>query len=167
MMIRSISAVTALALAIAPVIAQAETTPMASISAVSGDVLVNQGQGFKPATPGTVLHPGDRVIVTVNGKAKLLYGGGCGVPLAPGTMATISTFAPCKIGFRQAGIISGSTVGSTVGQNEGGGGGPLGLNGNDLALLTVGLFTLGAIGLTTGFGHNASNNNQFTGSESP
>jgi hypothetical protein len=81
-----------------------------SLSKVSGDVLVNQGHGFHPATPGMTLHPGDRVLVTVNGAAGLNWSGGCGVALSGGSLATISGATPCTAGARNAGIISSNAL---------------------------------------------------------
>jgi hypothetical protein len=99
-----------------------------SISKVSGGVLVNQGQGFKPATPGMVLHPGDRVLVTASGQAGLNFAGGCGVSLGGGSMATISTASPCTAGARNAGIVTPMAQTNTVSRNSiGGGGGPIGI----------------------------------------
>ena len=81
-----------------------------SLSKVSGDVLVNQGHGFRPATSGMTLHPGDRVLVTLNGAAGLNWSGGCGVALGGGSMATISGATPCTAGARSAGIVSANSV---------------------------------------------------------
>jgi hypothetical protein len=80
-----------------------------SLSTVSGGVLVNQGQGFKPAKPGMNLRAGDRVIVTSTGRAGINYPGGCGVALGSGSMATISTATPCQTSARNAGIVSSQT----------------------------------------------------------
>jgi hypothetical protein len=73
---------------------------------VTGEVLVNQGQGFRPATSGVVLHPGDRILVPLNGQAGLTYSGGCGVVLGGGSLATISNVTPCQGGSHNAGIIT-------------------------------------------------------------
>ena len=82
-----------------------------SLSKVSGGVLVNQGHGFRPATPGmNFLHPGDRVLVTVNGAAGLNWSGGCGVALSGGSLAPISGATPCTAGARNAGIISSNAL---------------------------------------------------------
>jgi hypothetical protein len=151
MFIRSITAL-AVAATFAAVSAQAEPSTQTTLSAANGDVMVNQGAGFRPATAGMALHPGDRVIVTGKGRAKLHYASGCGVSLAPGSMATISTLAPCKVGLRQAGIV-------TVAQDDavppaGAGvaaGTPFGLSPGVLTLLTVGVFTLGAAGVSGAF----------------
>jgi hypothetical protein len=94
-----------------------------SLSKISGGVLVNQGHGFRPASAGMVLHPGDRVLVTVNGGAGLTWSGGCGVKLGGGSLATISSATPCTAGAHNAGIVT-----ANVASNErGGGGGPIGI----------------------------------------
>lgn len=89
-----------------------------SLSRANG-VLVNQGHGFRPATSGMILHPGDRVLVTLNGGAGLNWSGGCGVALSGGSMATISTVTPCSAGARNAGIISSNTLGKGGGLGGG------------------------------------------------
>ncbi len=106
-MTRLMSAAAAIAvLALSATTASAAAGGSVSISKVSGGVLVNQGQGFRPASPGMVLHPGDRVLVTLNGAAGLNFSGGCGVSLSGGSMATISSASPCQAGARNSGIVT-------------------------------------------------------------
>jgi hypothetical protein len=128
-----------------------QTNGQANLTAINGTVLVNQGQGFKPATPGQVLHTGDRVIVTTRGGARLGYAGGCGVTLTPGSMATIGTLAPCKVGLRRAGIVSGQSADGPPPVESGLPATPFGLSPGTLALLTVGIFTVGAAGVSGAF----------------
>jgi hypothetical protein len=90
-----------------------------SLSRVSGDVLVNQGHGFRPATAGMVLHPGDRVLVTPNGGAGLNWSGGCGVKLGGGSLATISGATPCTAGAHNAGIVTANAVSNARTGNPG------------------------------------------------
>ena len=130
--------------------AHADGTSQANLSTVNGMVLVNQGQGFRPAVPGQVLRTGDRVIVTTHGGARLTYVGGCSVSLAPGSMATIGSLAPCKVGLRQAGIVSGQADGTPPARDPPPDT-PFGLSPGTLALLTLGVFTVGAAGLSGAF----------------
>src|ERR1700761_8304439 len=99
-----------------------------SLSKVSGGVLVNQGHGFRPATPGMTLHPGDRVLVTTTGGATINWGG-CGASLGAGSMATISNATPCTNGARAAGVVTpggSAQPGFKKPPPVGGGGGGLG-----------------------------------------
>ena len=151
MWIRASAAAAAFALAVGCGFAHADGTSQASLTAVNGTVLVNQGQGFRPAVPGQILRtrrPGDR---DHRGGAHLTYAGGCGVTLASGSMATIGTLAPCKVGLRQAGIVSGQPADSTPPARDPPPDTPFGLSPGTLALLTVGVFTLGAAGLSGAF----------------
>ena len=112
---------------------------------------MNQGQGFRPAVPGQALRTGDRVMVTARGGARLTYAGGCGVTLAPGSMATIGTLAPCKVGLRQAGIVSGQPADGPPPVESGLPVTPFGLSPGTMAFLTVGIFTVGAAGVSGAF----------------
>ncbi len=149
MRIRASAAAAAFALLAGYGIAHADGTSQASITAVNGTVLVNQGQGFRPAAPGLLLHAGDRVIISAQGGARLMYAGGCGVNLAPGSMATIGALAPCKVGLRRAGVVSGQSDDSALPPAPAAT--PFGLSPGVLALLTVGVFTVGSAGLSGAF----------------
>jgi hypothetical protein len=146
-----LAASAALALLAAPVVVQADTQPIANLSNVSGDVLVNQGDGFQPATPGLALHAGDRVIVSGTGQAGLFYSGGCGVSLAPGSMATVSSLTPCKVGLNQAGIVAGQPADAAPPAADPPPAGPFGLAPGWTALLLVGIVAVGAAGLSGAF----------------
>jgi len=150
MRIRASAAAAALALVAGYGVAHADGATQASITAVNGTVLVNQGQGYRPAAAGQTLHIGDRVIVTTHGGARLMYAGGCGVSLAAGSMATIGALAPCKVGLRKAGVVTGQPAdGPPVEAAT-----PFGLSPGLLAFLTVGVFTVGAAGLGGAFDSN-------------
>jgi hypothetical protein len=103
--------IAALSVSSAAVAAEAS---LAQLGAVSGQVLVNKGDGFKVATPGTTLRAGDRVIVRGKGKAGLKYADGCSVALVAGSMATINGVTPCKAGGKAAGLIGAPSLGTTV-----------------------------------------------------
>jgi hypothetical protein len=137
-------------------IAHADGTSQASVTSINGTVLVNQGQGFRPAVPGQALRTGDRVIVTARGGARLMYAGGCSVNLAAGSMATIGTLAPCKVGLRQAGVVSGQSADASPPRDGPVHDTPWGLSPGTMALLTVGIFTLGAAGLSGAFSSSES-----------
>jgi hypothetical protein len=156
MIIRSISTVLAVAAVASASAAWADSAPSVNLSTVSGDVMVNQGQGFKPATPGMSLRAGDRVIVTAHGRAGLVYAGGCNVSLGAGSMATISAATPCKAGAHTAGVIAGAPADAPPPLEGAAATTPFGLSPGLLSLLVVGGFTLGAAGVSGAFEQQSS-----------
>jgi hypothetical protein len=66
----------------------------ASLSGVQGEVLINAGQGLKPATGAANLKGGD-IIIAQKGSAKLTYSDGCTIHIAPGSSATVGEKSPC------------------------------------------------------------------------
>ncbi|HET6545456.1 MAG TPA: hypothetical protein VFG55_01765 [Rhodanobacteraceae bacterium] len=71
---------------------------IATLSDMSGSVLVNQGREFVAAQPGAGLVPGDRVLARQGSEATLTFADGCKSSVAPGTMVTIPDMSPCKGG---------------------------------------------------------------------
>jgi len=83
----------------------------ATLSDVQGEVLVNRGDGFKKASGPLELAPGDQITVPPGGSAKMSYGSGCNVSVAPGEIHTVKSSSPCSAnagepgpGGTQAGI---------------------------------------------------------------
>src|SRR5688572_33231462 len=68
----------------------ASAEPQARLGDVQGKVLVSAGIGFLPAVPGQDLKPGDRVMVTGDGRAVLTYGPDCALPLGPNSVTTVT-----------------------------------------------------------------------------
>jgi hypothetical protein len=64
----------------------------------SGDLTINQGQGFKPVISGTNANVGDAVMVGPGGSATIVYEDGCKVAVRPGTVTTIAPLSPCASG---------------------------------------------------------------------
>ena len=64
----------------------------------SGDLTINQGQGFKSVTSRTSANIGDSVMVGAAGNATIVYDDGCRVPVQPGAVATIAPLSPCASG---------------------------------------------------------------------
>lgn len=62
---------------------------------VTGNVVVNRGEGFEPVKGSVELVPGDQVVVGPGGTATLSYGGGCNVPVGVETVAAVAATAPC------------------------------------------------------------------------
>ncbi len=76
--------------------AAAQTAVVARISSIEGQVLVNQGHGFRPAQVGMALHAGDRVISPRDGQALVTYAAGCATPLEAGSITTIDQSQACQ-----------------------------------------------------------------------
>jgi len=71
---------------------------VAILDEMNGSVLVNQGERFVPATEGQSLNAGDRLMVTKNGNAILVFGRGCTTEVKGGTMVTIPAQSICEGG---------------------------------------------------------------------
>ena len=66
----------------------------ATISNIQGKVLVNKGNGFVEAQPGTQIAPGDRVMVQPGGSAQVTYPNGAVGSLQPGGIFTLPATPP-------------------------------------------------------------------------
>lgn len=70
----------------------------ATVNATQGQVLVNEGQGYR-LVPGTVeAGPGATVVVNPGGNGIIVYPDGCKVPVEPGSVYTIAPDSPCQTG---------------------------------------------------------------------
>jgi hypothetical protein len=67
--------------------------PVAMLTQIRGDVLVDTGEGFVPVSEDVSLALGDRVMVTDAGQAVLSYGGDCSFPLQSPSMTTVEETA--------------------------------------------------------------------------
>lgn len=67
----------------------------ATLSSQQGTVLVNQGEEFVTASAAQVLNAGDRVMVMEGGSAEITYTDGCVLPLAAGSMMSVSALSTC------------------------------------------------------------------------
>ena len=63
-----------------------------------GDLLINQGHGFKPVKKQINAKVGDSVMVRPGGTATVVYDDGCRVNVQPGAVATIAPVSPCASG---------------------------------------------------------------------
>src|SRR5690606_3399397 len=81
-----------LALVVAPLAAQAQDPASAPIGLQvdGGSVLVSTGGEFVQATPGQVIQPGHRVMLSEGAKASLAYGNGCQKALSEPGVYTVS-----------------------------------------------------------------------------
>jgi len=76
----------------------AAKSPIAQLTALSGDVLVDQGQSIAPAKAGTELAALDRVLVLEQGKATLAFADGCRDEITGPATRTITAEGPCLKG---------------------------------------------------------------------
>jgi hypothetical protein len=68
----------------------------ATVSAEQGQVLVNQGNGYKLLAQPTVVQPGAQVMANPRGVARVEYQDGCLVRVEPGEVLTVEAQSPCK-----------------------------------------------------------------------
>ena len=68
----------------------------ATVTAEQGEVLVNRGTGFKPATQPMEVSAGDQVMVKPKGRGHVVYPDGCTVKVAPGAVFTVGDKSPCE-----------------------------------------------------------------------
>jgi len=69
----------------------------ATVTKVSGAVLVSKGDGFAPITNATEIAAGSRLLVQSGGLAVITYPSGCVVRVGPG-MWQVQPVAPCANG---------------------------------------------------------------------
>ena len=112
--------------------ALAEETVLAQLDGVTGNVLVDQGNGFAAASSGIGLKPGDRIMVSGKGGATLHFGPGCSVTLPADSMTTYTGKESCTVGTQGDPAGTPGSAGACVGVVLGGalilGGGALILN---------------------------------------
>lgn len=70
----------------------------ATIEPVTGEVSLNQGQGFKKLDSALEAKVGDAVMVSPGGSAKVSYADGCTIGLKPGAVMVIAALSPCASG---------------------------------------------------------------------
>lgn len=73
----------------------------ALIQPVYGQVLINQGQGYKAVSDPIQLRQGDTIIVNPGGTANLTYPDGCTVQVTPGSVITVGAQSPCALQGQQ------------------------------------------------------------------
>ncbi|MCC2099147.1 MAG: hypothetical protein KDJ29_19815 [Hyphomicrobiales bacterium] len=66
------------------------------MSATAGNILVNQGTGYKPSTANMTVKPGDRVLINARSSGELRFADGCKIQLLPGVV-TIAKQSPCRV----------------------------------------------------------------------
>ena len=64
----------------------------ANLQRSANAVLVNQGEGFKPATDRMVIKPGDRVMAPAGRRVEITYSDVCKLTIQPGAVVAVP---PC------------------------------------------------------------------------
>jgi len=122
------------------VFALASAASAATLSDVSGSVLVDSGQGFKKVSAASDVPVGSRVMVTRGGQAMLAYADGCKKTLAANSITTV--------------VKSGACADSAQVAAQGGGGG-LGLT--PTTVIAGGVVVGGAAAIIVGASQNDDN----------
>jgi len=91
----------------------------ATVNAITGSVLVNQGKQFVPVQSGQALAVGDRVMVMQDSGAALRFNDGCDVRLEGGTIVTVPAVSTCAGGALEVSRLAGNTA---MASTAGGGG---------------------------------------------
>jgi hypothetical protein len=67
----------------------------ATVNSIKGRVLFNRGDGFQVLTAPTTAKPGDSIMASPGGSAKVLYADGCAVDVRPGAVVSVGAKSPC------------------------------------------------------------------------
>ena len=68
----------------------------AMLEAIAGQVSVNRGSGFQHVSGVVNVEPGDAVMVSPGGSARVVYADGCPVNVAPGSVLRVAAASPCQ-----------------------------------------------------------------------
>lgn len=93
------------ALSAAMLLTGAAVADAATLDSISGSVLVNRGGGFAPVSTGALVNPGDRVMVSGNGQARIVYNSTCSVAIPSGQTVTVAATVPCQPGSQADGSL--------------------------------------------------------------
>ena len=67
----------------------------ATVDSIEGRILLNRGDGFQVLAAPTTANPGDKVMASAGGNAKLRYADGCVIDIRPGAVVSIGEKSPC------------------------------------------------------------------------
>ena len=68
----------------------------ATVTAVTGKVSINRGDGFAQISSATSAKPGDRVMAGFGGTAEIVYDNGCRQKVESGSLITVVETPPCE-----------------------------------------------------------------------
>jgi hypothetical protein len=67
----------------------------ATVDSLKGRVLLNRGDGFQVLAAPTSANPGDTVMASPGGNAKIRYADGCVIDVHPGAVVSVGEKSPC------------------------------------------------------------------------
>jgi hypothetical protein len=67
----------------------------ATVDSIKGRILLSRGDGFVVLAAPTTANPGDRVMASADGNAKLRYADGCVIDIRPGAVVSVGEKSPC------------------------------------------------------------------------
>ena len=67
----------------------------ATVDSLEGQILLNRGDGFQQLAAPTTANPGDSVMASADGNAKLRYADGCVIDIRPGAVVSVGEKSPC------------------------------------------------------------------------
>jgi hypothetical protein len=67
----------------------------ATVDSIKGRILLNRGDGFQVLAAPTTANPGDKVMASPDGSAKLRYADGCVIDIHPKTVVSVGAKSPC------------------------------------------------------------------------
>ncbi len=88
------------------------------LNAVSGEVMVNQGESYVVPSADMEVIPGDQVMVNEGGLAKVTYPNGCVVEVNGSFILSVAAESPCVAGALVASV-GGATVVAASGVSTG------------------------------------------------
>jgi hypothetical protein len=68
----------------------------ATVQVLQGQVLINQGQGYRMVQGSTEAGPGDTIVANPGGAAEIIYPNGCTIKVLPQSVVAVSVQSPCK-----------------------------------------------------------------------
>lgn len=83
----------------------------ATVSDISGNVSVNQGDGFRAVQAPIIVSPGDVIMASPGGSASIVYDNGCVEAVAAGQTAVVGQDPQCQNTGLDAGLM---TVGAVA-----------------------------------------------------
>lgn len=100
----------------------------ATVNSTGGQVLVNQGNGYRQVLGTTEVKPGDSIVVNPGGSGQIVYPDGCSVQIQPGSVTTIAEASPCAAAgtgpgattFAIGALVVGGGIGAAVLLRQGG-----------------------------------------------
>ena len=93
---RSVSLRPCVFVAVAFCLVLSSAVSAATVTAVTGKVSINRGDGFSQISSATSAKPGDRVMAGLSSTAEIVYNNGCREILEPGSLITVAETPPCK-----------------------------------------------------------------------